>query len=82
MIKEALEKIEKGEYGACEECREEIGQGRLKAMPLAKLCVNCQEDFDAATGMARAGQDLSEIQLPRGDVDEEEECPFGGESMR
>jgi len=41
-LEEALEKLEKGTYGICEECDEPIGAGRLKAMPLAKLCVACQ----------------------------------------
>ena len=34
-IEEALEMIREGTYGMCEECGEEIGGGRLKAMPLA-----------------------------------------------
>ncbi|OPY07880.1 MAG: RNA polymerase-binding transcription factor DksA [Syntrophaceae bacterium PtaB.Bin095] len=41
-IEEALEKIREGTYGVCEECGDEIGPGRLKAVPLAKLCVTCQ----------------------------------------
>ena len=41
-IDEALEKVREGTYGVCEECGDEIGLGRLKAMPLAKLCVTCQ----------------------------------------
>ena len=41
-IEEALEKIQEGTYGICEECGDEIGSGRLKAMPLAKLCIACQ----------------------------------------
>jgi len=38
-IDEALERLDEGTYGVCEECGDEIGAGRLKAMPLAKLCV-------------------------------------------
>lgn len=45
-INEALEKIEEGTYGICEECGEKIGLGRLKAMPLARLCVSCQSKFE------------------------------------
>ncbi len=45
-IDAALEKIQEGTYGVCEECGEEIGVGRLKAMPLAKLCVSCQSRFE------------------------------------
>ena len=49
-IEGALEKIREGTYGVCEECGEEIGAGRLKAMPLAKLCVTCQ--FRTEKGIA------------------------------
>ena len=45
-IEEALEKIREGTYGVCEECGDEIGAGRLKAMPLAKLCVTCQSRLE------------------------------------
>lgn len=45
-INEALEKLEEGSYGICEECGEKIGRGRLKVMPLAKFCVNCQSKFE------------------------------------
>ena len=36
------------EYVECEECGEEAGFGRLKAMPYAELCVNCQGKRDSA----------------------------------
>ncbi len=39
-INDALEKIEKGEYGKCEECGEEISYERLKANPEARTCIN------------------------------------------
>ena len=43
---EALEKIREGTYGVCEDCGDEIGWGRLKAMPLAKFCVTCQSRLE------------------------------------
>ena len=45
-IDEALDKIQDGTYGECEECGDEIGAGRLKAMPLAKLCISCQSQVE------------------------------------
>ena len=45
-IEEALEKLREGTYGVCEECGDEIGAGRLKAMPLARLCVPCQSRLE------------------------------------
>lgn len=39
--KRALDRIEKGEYGLCVECGEEISGGRLDARPESALCINC-----------------------------------------
>lgn len=39
--KKSLVKIDKGTYGTCEECKNSIEQGRLKAYPAADLCVTC-----------------------------------------
>ncbi len=45
-VEEALERVREGTYGVCEECGDEIGGGRLKAMPLAKSCVTCQSQVE------------------------------------
>ena len=42
-IKEALERIETGTYGICEECGEEISEARLKARPVTTLCIDCKK---------------------------------------
>lgn len=42
-IDEALERIEDGTYGYCEETGEEIGIARLMARPTATLCIEAQE---------------------------------------
>lgn len=39
---DALEKMEKGNYGICENCEKEIDIERLKAYPAAKTCVECK----------------------------------------
>ena len=41
-IREAMARVESGEYGVCEECGEDIALARLKAQPMATLCVHCQ----------------------------------------
>lgn len=41
-IADALQKIEDGTYGECENCGEEIALARLDANPMAKLCVDCK----------------------------------------
>ena len=42
-IQAALERIEEGSYGVCDSCGEDIGEGRLKAVPEATRCVGCSE---------------------------------------
>ena len=42
-IKEAIERIENGTYGICEDCEEEIGEARLKARPVTTLCIECKK---------------------------------------
>ncbi len=39
----ALEKIDRGEYGRCEECHLEMDPARLRQIPEAPLCLRCQE---------------------------------------
>jgi len=43
-INEALERIEDGTYGICEECGKRITSNRLKIMPFARLCVPCKSE--------------------------------------
>ncbi len=42
-IDQALERVRIGEYGYCEETGDEIGIKRLKARPVATLCIEAQE---------------------------------------
>lgn len=42
-IDQALDRIEDGSYGYCEETGEEIGIDRLMARPIATLCLEAQE---------------------------------------
>lgn len=41
-IDAALQRIEDGTYGLCEASGEAIGKSRLKVIPWAKLCIECQ----------------------------------------
>lgn len=43
LIEGALERIEEGTYGACEECEVSIPKTRLNAIPFANFCVKCAE---------------------------------------
>ncbi len=46
MIEGALERIEEGVYGQCEECGLKIPKTRLNAIPYASLCVKCAERME------------------------------------
>jgi DnaK suppressor protein len=41
-VQEALQRIEDGTYGECEECGEDISLARLKARPVTTLCIKCK----------------------------------------
>ncbi|TNF47144.1 RNA polymerase-binding protein DksA [bacterium] len=41
-IDKALKRIEEGSFGICDECGEDIEINRLKARPVATLCIHCK----------------------------------------
>jgi DnaK suppressor protein len=41
LIELALERIEEGTYGQCDECGSKVPKARLNALPYAPLCVKC-----------------------------------------
>lgn len=43
-IQKALDRIEDGSFGLCEECGAEITPKRLEARPETTLCIRCKED--------------------------------------
>src|SRR4051812_46496854 len=47
-IDDALERIEAGTYGICEQCRKRILPDRLRALPSAVRCTRCQAEQEAA----------------------------------
>ena len=51
-IDAALDRLDEGSFGTCDDCGEEIGEARLKALPYATLCVECKAEREgaAATG--------------------------------
>ena len=42
-IEEALYRMEKGTYGICKDCGEEIAAARLDAIPWTRSCITCKE---------------------------------------
>src|SRR4030095_3394050 len=47
-IEEALRRLEEGTYGYCFECGEEISERRLRALPFAVRCKDCEEAREVA----------------------------------
>ena len=45
-VKGALERIHDGSFGTCIDCESEISAKRLKAVPWALRCIQCQETTD------------------------------------
>ena len=72
-INEALDHIQEGTYGVCQECGEKISAGRLKAMPLANYCIDCQSKLEEEVDReGNSEEDLTDPALP-GAVGTEEE---------
>ncbi len=47
-INEALQRLEEGAYGNCFECGAEISRQRLRALPFAVRCIDCEEARETA----------------------------------
>jgi DnaK suppressor protein len=50
----ALRRLEDGTYGDCFECGEEISQARLRALPFAVRCKDCEEARETAEQRERS----------------------------
>ncbi len=66
-IDEALSRLEEGSYGICEGCGSEIPLERLKALPFAFYCVDCQQKNESG----RERGTISESFLRRWEIPEE-----------
>jgi RNA polymerase-binding transcription factor len=67
-IDEAMLRLQAGTYGVCAECDTTIAEARLRALPFATLCRDCQEQTEEATRTSR----------PRVDFDAEPAVPARG----
>src|SRR5215467_2305131 len=55
-IDAALRRLEDGSYGDCFECGEEISEARLRALPFAVRCKDCEEAREVAAERERIWQ--------------------------
>lgn len=71
-IDEALERVEAGSYGKCEECGALIAEGRLLALPFTRLCVTCQSEQERESRLNRRYEDDRAFRrLGTGDLDDD-----------
>src|SRR4051812_32554376 len=54
QLDEALQQLDQGTYGICEDCGQPINAQRLKAVPFARRCVACQEKAEQIENIERA----------------------------
>jgi DnaK suppressor protein len=52
-IDDALRRLEEGNYGVCESCGEDITVERLRAVPFATYCIECQTEINHAANVGR-----------------------------
>jgi DnaK suppressor protein len=55
-IEEALSRLERGYFGDCNECGDEISERRLRALPFAVRCKDCEEAREVAERRERLMQ--------------------------
>ena len=55
-IDAALRRLDEGTYGDCFECGDEIAQARLRALPFAVRCKDCEEARETAEQRERQAQ--------------------------
>lgn len=58
-VQKALKRAADGTLGVCLRCEEEIPEKRLKAVPWAAYCINCQETIDRLQAAGEQPEDES-----------------------
>jgi DnaK suppressor protein len=66
QIDYALQRIERGKYGICEDCGKRIPPARLRAMPFAYLCVECKQRDEQAD--EKSEEEAAIVSLDLGDL--------------
>ncbi|WP_322800114.1 TraR/DksA family transcriptional regulator [Thermoflexus sp.] len=51
-VEAAIQRMEEGTYGICQACGRPIDIARLKAIPFAALCLDCQSKRERGSGEA------------------------------
>jgi len=70
QIDDAIERIEDNTYGLCEDCGVKIPKPRLKVLPFAKYCIECQEKTEREEKYTREEPEEGIRKVPVGEVEE------------
>ena len=72
-IEEALERIEDGSFGTCEQCEAKIPKGRLKVMPFSTTCVACKSRQEKQRKLYEGASDYALARDLGSDMNKEDE---------
>ena len=50
LVKDALIRLDTGEFGICEECGRAVNLKRLEAVPWTRYCRDCQQEVESELG--------------------------------
>ena len=73
QIEEALERVEDGSFGTCEQCEAKIPKGRLKVMPFSTTCVACKSKQEKQRKLYEGASDYALGRDLGSDISKEEE---------
>jgi len=54
-VDEAIQRLKKGTFGQCLNCDRSIDVERLRVIPEARYCIDCEKDFESMTPQERQG---------------------------
>ena len=66
FIQKAIKAMDRGQYGECVRCGEDINEKRLDAVPWATMCIRCQEETEkehTSSRMVLAGLEAEETEF-------------------
>jgi len=70
QIDDAIDRIDENTYGLCEDCGVKIPKARLRVLPFAKYCVECQEKTEREEKYTREEPEDGIRKVPVGEVEE------------
>lgn len=67
-IEQAIKAMDRGDYGECVRCGEDINEKRLEAVPWATTCIRCQEETETKAEHTRSGMVLAGLESEETDL--------------